>query len=158
MTCTEMCGNGAWMTGTAITRGRQRMAVHGWKGVAAWESSQGGLLVRPPQGLPFGVPRPRPARLRRRRRWVPCGLPPPGLTLNTFRANLSTAIQMFVAFLLFAAATVCFSLGFVYGRLSIIKYKLKEARRPEIPLGAQLVYYSRWQDRQLEKALTDPID
>lgn len=59
---------------------------------------------------------------------------------------------------LFAVATVCFSLGFVYGRFSTTKDKSKKAKKPEIPLSAQLIYYSRWKSRQIEKALNDPID
>jgi hypothetical protein len=59
---------------------------------------------------------------------------------------------------LFATATGCFSLGFLFGRSSAAEHKLQEPQEPETPLSAQLIYYSRWKNRQIEKALTDPID
>ena len=58
----------------------------------------------------------------------------------------------------FITATGCFSLGFLLGRFSVIRLKPQKAQKPETPLSAQLIYYSRWKDRQIEKALTDPID
>jgi hypothetical protein len=59
---------------------------------------------------------------------------------------------------LFATATGCLFLGFVLGYLSAIDGKPQKPKKIQPPLSAQLIYYSRWRDRQIKKALNDPIN
>jgi hypothetical protein len=84
-TCTETCGNGAWMTGTEAMREPPWMGPPGWMGRrrrARGEERRGSCcaaaLGAASPGTALGLPLPPPARQCLLRLRVSCGVPPPG--------------------------------------------------------------------------------